>query len=135
MARPRRALAASGVALALLLASPGASANGRFPRAERLLEGPGDPNRLVLAATYGILVTADRGGEWRHICELGFAFANAEIDPVVATFSDGSMLVRGIRSLNRADAPFCEFEPVLGATGTETVADFTLDPSVNDRVL
>jgi MYXO-CTERM domain-containing protein len=121
--------------MVLLLAAPLAHGNGRFPRAERLIEQGGDPEKLVLAATYGLLVTNDRGAEWRHVCELGFAFANAEIDPVVATFSDGSMLVRGIRSLNRAESPYCDFVPVLGGEGSDTAADFSVDASTPDRVL
>jgi hypothetical protein len=89
----------------------------------------------LLSATYGILMTNDRGGEWRHLCELGFAFSGAEIDPLTGVFSDGSMIVRGTRSLNRADPPYCHFEPVLGGMGTDTAADFSLDRSAPDRVL
>ncbi|HEX6278061.1 MAG TPA: hypothetical protein VFZ53_33685 [Polyangiaceae bacterium] len=132
---PLRSSASFGVALALSFAAPLANGNGRFPRAERLVEQGGDPEKLVLAATYGLLLTNDRGAEWRHVCELGFAFANAEIDPVVATFPDGSLIVRGIRSLNRADAPYCDFFPVLGGEGSDTVADFSVDASTPDRVL
>ncbi|HEX6765281.1 MAG TPA: hypothetical protein VF103_07375 [Polyangiaceae bacterium] len=125
------------LALAFTVASaPGsARANGRFPRAERLLEREGDPNGLVLSATYGLLFTGDRGGEWRHLCDLGFAFANAELDPMVGVFPDGSTIVKGIRSLNRAPPPGCAFEAVLGGEGTDTVADFTLDRSAPNRVL
>jgi len=134
MIRTRKALALGVFAFAASLV-PSAHANGRFPRAERLLEGGGDPQNLVLAATYGILITNDRGTEWQHICELGFAFGSAEIDPVLGVFSDGSMIVRGIRSLNRAEAPYCAFSPVLGTEGSDTVADFSLDATTPDRVL
>jgi hypothetical protein len=113
----------------------GAWANGRFPRAQRLLERDGDPERLVLAATYGLLLSDDRGGEWRHVCELGFAFAVAEIDPLVGLFADGSMLVKGIRSLNRAPSPFCAFEPVLGGTPSDTAIDFSVDALDRNRVI
>jgi hypothetical protein len=127
------------VALALacqaLLHGGTASANGRFPRAEQLVERGGDPEKLVLSATYGLLVSDDGGGEWRHICELGYAFAVAEIDPLVGVFSDDSMIVKGTRSLNRAEPPFCAFEPVLGGMGTDTVADFALDRGAPDRAL
>jgi hypothetical protein len=134
MRSSRQALALAGLAFATVLA-PGAQANGRFPRAQRLLERGGDPQKLVLAATYGILLTSDRGAEWRHICELGFAFQNAEIDPVLGVFSDESMIVRGSRSLNRAETPYCAFSPVLGTKGSDTVADFSLDASDADRVV
>jgi hypothetical protein len=130
---PRLALAC--LALGAVLAPAPAYGNGRFPRAERLLEQGGDPEKLVLSATYGLLVTNDRGAEWRHVCELGFAFAVAEIDPLVGVFPDGSMLVKGSRSLNRAPPPYCSFEPMLGGMGTDTVVDFSLDATTPNRVV
>jgi hypothetical protein len=133
MARLRRTLAL--FALGSAFVADGAWANGRFPRAQRLLERDGDPERLVLAATYGLLLSDDRGGEWRHVCELGFAFMVAEIDPLVGLLSDGSMLVKGIRSLNRAPSPFCAFEPVLGGVGSDTAVDFSVDALDRDRVI
>jgi hypothetical protein len=123
------------LALALVFVADGAWANGRFPRAQVLLERDGDPDRLVLAATYGLLLSDDRGGEWRHVCELGFAFSVAEIDPLVGLFEDGSMLVRGLRSLNRAPAPYCAFEPVLGGVGSDTAVDFSVDALDRSRVI
>ena len=63
------------LALSCALLAGSAAANGRFPRAQRLLEVHDDPNVLVLSATYGVLITADRGATWRHLCELGFAFS------------------------------------------------------------
>src|SRR5262245_44041385 len=131
----RRILTLAGFALATLVSADPALANGRFPRAERLLEQGGDPDRLVLAATYGLLFTNDHGTDWRHLCDLGFAFANAEIDPLIGVFPDGSLLVKGSRSLNRALPPYCVFEPVLGGMGTDTAVDFSLDRSMQNRVL
>jgi hypothetical protein len=118
-----------------LLGAPASQANGRFPRAERVLERNGNPSELALGATYGLLLTNDHGVEWRHVCELGFAFAFDEIDPVLGVFSDDAMLVKGSRSLNRAPSPYCAFEPVLGGSGTETVVDFSLDRGAVDRVV
>ena len=133
MARLRQSLAL--LVLVSAFVADTAWANGRFPRAQRLLERDGDPERLILAATYGLLLTDDRGGEWRHVCDLGFAFAVAEIDPLVGLFSDGSMLVSGIRSLNRAPSPFCAFEPVLGGVGSDDAVDFSVDALDRNRVI
>jgi hypothetical protein len=118
-----------------LAAERPALANGRFPRAQRLLENDGDPRTLVLAATYGLLVTNDGGTEWHHVCELGYAFSVDEKDPLVEIPPDGSLLVTSAHSLNRAVAPFCTFEPVLGGPGTETVVDYALDPADRNRVI
>jgi len=126
---------AFGIASSILVATAPALSNGRFPRAQRLLEQHGDPDRLVLSATYGLLVTTDRGRDWRHVCELGFAFTIDEIDPLFDLPDDGSLLVQAPRSLNRSPAPFCAFEPVLGGTPAEAVADFSLDRNDGARVL
>jgi hypothetical protein len=116
-----------GIVVLGLAAPEHALANGRFPRAQRLTEVKGDSNTLVLSATYGILLTTDRGGTWRHLCELGFAFSIDEVDPLVEVVGDGGMVVQVSRSLNRAAAPFCEFRPTLGGGGSERVVDFALD--------
>ncbi len=133
MSRSRR-LGLRVLALLFCLAA-GAHGNGRFPRAERLLERGGDPQRLVLAATYGLLVSDNRGGEWRHLCELSYAYTPGELDSIVDVAGDGALLVVGFHSLNRAAAPWCDFRPVLGGSETERVTDFAIDPSNRQRVL
>ena len=110
-------------------------ANGRFPRAQRLREDNSDAERLVLGATYGLLVTRDRGAEWRHVCELGYAGSIDDIDPLVEIPPDGAILVTAAHSLNRSTSPFCAFEPVLGGAGTETVVDYAMDPSDRNHVV
>ena len=119
------------------MSTQAALANGRFPRAQRLLEDPSSAQRLVLAATYGLLVTDDRGGEWRHVCELGYAFSINDIDPLVELPPDGSLLVTASHSLNRSLSPFCSFEPVLGSpdAGTQAVVDYSLDRSNRNRLV
>jgi hypothetical protein len=110
-------------------------ANGRFPRAQRLREDNANPARLVLGATYGLLVTEDRGAEWRHVCELGYAGSIDEVDPLVEIPPDGALLVTAAHSLNRLTSPFCAFEQVLGGLGTETVVDYSLDASDHNHVV
>ena len=124
-------------ALALGIATSGGPlhANGRFPRAERLRENADEPAQLVLAATYGLLVTNDRGTEWRHVCELGYAFSIDDVDPLVELPPDGALLVTAAHSLNRAPAGFCAFQAVLGGAGTETVVDYALDAADRSHVV
>lgn len=124
-------LLACALSLGILASGQSVHANGRFPRAVRLRESADDPAKLVLSATYGLLLTNDRGGTWRHVCELGYAFSIDDIDPLVELPPDGSLLVTAAHSLNRAESPFCDYAPVLGGAGTETVVDYALD--ANDR--
>src|SRR5438270_8775454 len=89
------------MAIALFAWGSTSFANGRFPRAERLIEHPNDPNQLRLAGTYGILTTEDRGRAWYHICEASFALASGYLgDPVLDLLADETLLVGVQTTLN-----------------------------------
>jgi hypothetical protein len=103
-----------------------AHANGRFPRAQRLLENLQNPNHLVLAATYGLLVSEDRGQSWFHVCEGSFAQPGQQTDPVVA-LTEGALLTSIFTSLTRSTDGGCDFQRKLGGTPAQAVPDFTVD--------
>ena len=105
----------------------GARANGRFPRAERLLEDPRDSSHLLLAATYGLLVTEDRGQSWFHVCETAFAEPGQQTDPVVALTVDGGLLTSTFNALQRSSTGVCDFARHLGGNPSQAVPDFTVD--------
>ena len=119
-------MGAGALALALTF-SGSAQANGRFPRAERLLEDPQDASHLLLAATYGLLVTHDRGKNWFHVCEAAFAEPGQQTDPVVALLPDGTLLTSIYSSLSRSTDGACDFEQRLAGDPAHAVPDFTLD--------
>src|SRR5689334_24730130 len=79
-----------------LLTAPMALANGRFPRAQRLLEEPGHPERLTIAATYGLLVTGDRGKNWSYVCDPAFTFQPMFATDVVASLTVNGWLLLGV---------------------------------------
>src|SRR4051812_11369531 len=108
LTRRRRALGVSALVLALSCAKA-ANANGRFPRAERLLEDPSNANHLLLAATYGLLTTQDRGKTWFHVCEAAFAEPGVQTDPVVAMLPDGALLTSIFSNLSRSSDDGCDF--------------------------
>jgi hypothetical protein len=120
--------------LALVSFTPAsAGANGRFPRAERLLENPDDNRELWLAATYGLLLSKDRGQTWHHVCEQSFGLFPAVADPLLELSSAGVLgsLQLGV-TLTRDGG--CDFERVLGASG-ESTPDISVDRSDRARVL
>lgn len=115
--------------------STSAAANGRFPRAERLLEAPSKPQKLTLSATFGLLLSEDGGSSWRHVCEASFADTGLQTDPVIALASDGVLLAGIYASVARASPDACDFQKTLGHSNREAVPDFTLAASVPGRVL
>ena len=102
-------------------------ANGRFPQAQRLLEHPGDPSRLYLTATYGLLVTEDRGRNWYYLCELAFALKFVEGDPLLEIMSDGRLLGGIFETENLSDDCGCTWKTVLAQSPTEIVTDIARD--------
>jgi len=123
-----------GSLLALSLANP-SRANGRFPRAERLLEDATDADHLVLAATYGLLVTRDRGLNWYHVCEASFAEPDVQTDPVAAITGSGALLTSINSMLTRSEPDACDFSASLGDSADDGVPDFTLSRAAAERVV
>jgi hypothetical protein len=123
--------------LALLLTlAPDAVANGRFPRAQRVLEDPDDPSRLVVGATYGMLVTEDGGASWHVVCESSFAGVPlGSFDCMFDRVEGGALLASFGDAMARAEAPYCDFSRVLGGDMQNRVVDFSVLPSAPSDVL
>lgn len=121
--------------LVSLLTAGQASANGRFPRAQRLLEDPRNPDRLILTATYGLLVTADRGASWRYVCEAAYGERDLSVDALTALSVEGALLAGIYSGVSRAERDACDFRRTLGQNNREAVPDFALSVSVPGRAL
>lgn len=133
----RRSARCSVIACSAVLLTFGqhAVANGRFPRAQRLLEDPRDSNHLVLSATYGLLVTKDRGESWHYVCEAAYGEPDLTSDALTAFTPEGTLLAGIYSGVSRAAANVCDFQRVLGMNNREAVPDFALAPSAPGRVL
>jgi hypothetical protein len=98
-----------------LLSTLPALANGRFPETNQLVVEPGDPDHAVVRATFGLLVTRDRGTSWGFVCEDAFGPQNT--DPPL-TLLPGGVLVLGLDDgVSKSDALGCHFELARGIEG------------------
>lgn len=70
---------------AAVYAEGSAFANGRFPRAQQIVSTPGDPSRVFLRATFGVLASFDGGASFRWLCEDAIGFSGTWDPPVAAT--------------------------------------------------
>ena len=86
----RRSLALAALTLVGVAASP-ARANGRFPRADQLVQVPGRPTELWLRTTFGLLYSSDAGQRWDWVCERAIGFTGQE-DPALGVLPDGTVL-------------------------------------------
>ena len=131
----------TAVAAMLVLTTSNAKANGRFPRGEHLIEYPSDPNRMLLAATYGLVNTDDGGKNWYYICETAFSLYDPPStsnpgylgDPLLQLSANESLVagvdVRVTRSTDHGCGWTATFEP-LG----KAVVDIAAAPSNRDNI-
>jgi photosystem II stability/assembly factor-like uncharacterized protein len=116
----------------LALVSGTAFANGRFPRAQRLVEEPAHPERLIIAATYGLLVTGDRGKSWSYVCDAAFTFQPMFASDVVVGLTTNGLLLGVQNAITLTRDRGCDFTKVFEPTGQTNVDDFTISPSLTD---
>jgi hypothetical protein len=113
---------------AMSLISAPALANGRYPNADMLIVDPGDPNHLVLRATFGTLVSDDQGQRWSWICEDAVGYAGLR-DPAITVLADGRLLHAFLGNIVLSAAQGCSFAPVPFNTEGRFAVDITLDPA------
>jgi hypothetical protein len=115
------------VALALSLAPPTASANGRFPRSVKVIFQPGHPEHIVLATTFGLLQSNDDGATWRWICESAIGFAGT-YDPDYEISPTGAIFANTTATGMVVTHDGCHWNPVPGAVGTTPVTAIAIGP-------
>jgi hypothetical protein len=126
----RRAALVFG-ALVYLAAPAVASANGRFPAAGQIAQGPASSDTILVRATYGLALTRNGGQEWSWICEDAVGFGGAE-DPMLAFAADGSILAGTFEGLSVSRDTGCDWGFVAGGLAGFYVIDLDMektDPS------
>lgn len=127
----RRVALALVALLALLVlnaAAPRARAHGGRPQTQRLLFAPDDPDRMVIAATFGLLTSDDAGATWSWTCQESMPDGvPGVVQPAVLATGD-RLLVAGTFGLVRGARAGCGWERDASLEG-HYVADVVRDPS------
>lgn len=76
---------------------------------------PGNPDHVVVRATFGLLATRDRGANWQFICEDAFGPQNT--DPPLALLPGGLIVLGLDHGVSWSDALGCSFELGQGIDG------------------
>src|SRR4051794_19302138 len=100
------------VALLALTSSHSARGNGRFPRAQRLVEDASTPSRLAIYGTYGLLTTSDAGKTWQHVCEAATGPFSGEA-PLLELLPQGKLVLTSEVGLRGATFPACDWHGLL----------------------
>jgi hypothetical protein len=130
------------VAAVLVFTTSLARANGRFPRGEHLFEYPSNPDRLLLAATYGLVSTDDGGKNWYYICETGFSLYPPPAgmdpgytgDPLLALTADESVVAGVQTRITRSPDRGCGWSTVL-ENPSLSIEDIAAAPSNRNIVV
>lgn len=116
-------LGAALLCASLVFATVPCLANGRFPLSQRVFQEEGNPDHLVLSATFGLILTRDRGQNWYHVCEGALTPEALESDILFELMPDGSMLAALVRPLRLSNDCGCTWQPVLGDASDQSITD------------
>jgi hypothetical protein len=128
-----------GLALA---SSRSARANGAFPDEFSIHFPPNAPNRILVGANFGLLVSEDLGGSWRYTCEPWVTVGSSDpLSPELVSFyqmtADGAVLATSINLTRSAgDANIgCTWPKSGGGVASKTVTDVFSSPTDPNFVL
>jgi photosystem II stability/assembly factor-like uncharacterized protein len=116
-----------------------AQADGAFPDEFSLHFPPGAPDRILIGANFGLLVSEDDGLSWRYSCEpwivagSNSALANNSVSFYQVT-QDGAYLATSV-NLTRSSDVACTWPISAGAVLGQRVADIFPDPNDASFVL
>jgi photosystem II stability/assembly factor-like uncharacterized protein len=105
--------------------STDAFANGRFPAAGQVVVDPGDPQHIVLRATYGILQSTDGGTTWRWMCEQSVGYGGVE-DPAMGIMADGRVISGIFEGLSESADRGCTWALVQDPLTDQYVIDVAI---------
>ena len=121
MPRARCALLLAGLGLL----STTAEANGRFPRADQLALVPGQPFRLWLRATFGLVASSDAGRSWDWVCESAIGFSGQQ-DPALGILEGGVVVAGLFEGLAQSDDQGCSWRLADTQLPATPIVDFTV---------
>lgn len=124
---PSRHAVAAVLVAAALLAPSAARANGRFPSASQLVLRPGHADEMALRATFGVLVSSDRGATWDWICESAVGYGTSE-DPALSVTAGGGLLASTLEGLAVSSDHGCSWAFAGGGLERQVVVDGAFRP-------
>lgn len=114
--------------LTCVLLGTTALGNGRFPRAQRLIEDAAEPSRLALYGTYGLVTSTDAGQSWSYVCEAATGPFAGEA-PLLELLEGGRIVLSSELGLRGSAFPACEWRGLLEPALPDTVQDITREPT------
>lgn len=125
--RRMRGLVVAVLLVAVAAAPAPATANGRFPRSVKVVFRPGTPTEMILAVTFGLLVSKDDGATWRWVCESAVGFSGT-FDPDYELTSSGAIFATTFDGL-KVTRDGCHWDAMPAPLGTTFVSSVAIGPN------
>lgn len=133
-AMPRRRWITPSLALATLVLTGPARANGRFPAASQLVVDPTDASHLVVRTTFGTLHSADAGRHFGWVCEQSVGYGGVE-DPMLGVLAGGTMVAGVFDGLSVSRDRGCDWKFEGGVLADQYVTDVVVQKDDPTRAL
>ena len=114
--------------LTCVLLGTTALGNGRFPRAQRLMQDAAEPSRLALYGTYGLVSSTDAGQSWSYVCEAATGPFAGEA-PLLELLEGGRIVLSTEVGLRGSTFPACAWRGLLEPALPDAVQDITREPT------
>jgi hypothetical protein len=108
-----------------------ARANGRYPLSNQLVVGPKDASHIAVRATFGLVLSADKGKSWHWVCEAAAQFVNGE-DPPIEVTADNSVIVASSAAFTTSADFGCNWAL---PESDQVIVDSDVDPGDPKRVV
>jgi hypothetical protein len=125
----------AALTLGLLLAGSGrARADGGIPQASGILVAPDRPSEIILATTFGLVISEDAGASWLWTCEQAATMGGFQYGVGPAP-RDRLYTLSPSTGLAYSDDGSCSWQRSGGALAPLVAKDYFVDPTDGDHVV
>jgi photosystem II stability/assembly factor-like uncharacterized protein len=118
--------------IALLVVARGALGDGAFPDEMSVIFPPNAAHRIIVATTFGLVISDDDGATWRYVCEPLIRLNAPDNVSLYQQGPDASLFAAYYSGLSRSGDGGCSW---TAATGVTSVRDAFADPNDASHVI
>lgn len=111
-----------------------AHANGRFPQSNAVFFSKNEPDLVLMRATFGLVISHDRGKTWDWVCEESIGLTGTE-DPMFAVMPDGTYVGSAFLGLTLSHDKGCSFSFAAGDLAQASFVDLTTRAAEPNRLV
>lgn len=118
----------------VLTSASTAFANGRFPESNQLLFAEHDPDFVTVRATFGLLISHDRGKTFEWVCEQAIGYSGVE-DPMYAVTPSNAIIGATFEGVSTTRDRGCSWAFAGGDLKGQAFIDLAANPTDKKNVV